>query len=430
MYLPCFKPRSIFLFGFAIGFLLALSFFIVEDTFYGTPSCKSSLSNTNSERRSALLKWLISDTLNNEEIILQTWKKEEEKDKFTHVSYNKWLKDQNMKINNIDMDAHLYGPKRTEKLESDWLKSSVSITCIVFVNKIKLAKSIQNTWGKHCNKLYFFGQKNDSEVPIINLKLKLTSSWQLLCEAFNYVWKENESLQWLIFVKDDTLVIPENLRFMLAPLNHTQDYYLGHAVVLWGQPYNIASAGYVISMGAINKLIGMFNNSEKCATGGKYWKQEDYYLAKHLSSMGIYPSDTRDQYLRGTFHGYSLQALLWGIVKTASYWTRALYPIQNECCSVMSVTFNVGEPDKMYTLDYLLYHLHVLKSPAIFGSRKAPTTVPDENVWKLALKEEFNITNLSNISSDTYYEIWHAKYSEPEQLIIRNRWNKRADDSN
>lgn len=99
--------------------------------------------------------------------------------------------------------------------------------------------------------------------------------------------------------------------------------------------------------------------------------------------MGIYPSDTRDQYLRGTFHGYSLQSLLWGVVKTGSYWTRALYPIQNECCSLMSVTFNVGESDKMYTLDYLLYNLHVLKSKGVFGSIKAPTTVPDEDVGLL-----------------------------------------------
>lgn len=41
-------------------------------------------------------------------------------------------------------------------------------------------------------------------------------------------------------------------------------------------------------------------------------------------------------------------------------------------------------------------------------------------VWKVALKEEFNITHLNNISSEMYYEIWHSKYSEPEQLIKNN----------
>lgn len=41
-------------------------------------------------------------------------------------------------------------------------------------------------------------------------------------------------------------------------------------------------------------------------------------------------------------------------------------------------------------------------------------------VWRTALEEEFNITHLSDISSDTYYEIWHTKYSEPAQLITKN----------
>lgn len=96
--------------------------------------------------------------------------------------------------------------------------------------------------------------------------------------------------------------------------------------------------------------------------------------------MGIYPSDTRDDNLRGTFHGHPLQSLLWGIVKTSVYWTRAMYPIKTECCSFISVTFNVGEPDKMYTLNYLLYHLHVLNGAANLGSRRAATSVPDEDV--------------------------------------------------
>lgn len=39
-------------------------------------------------------------------------------------------------------------------------------------------------------------------------------------------------------------------------------------------------------------------------------------------------------------------------------------------------------------------------------------------VWKIALKEEFNITHLNNITSDAYYEIWHSKYSEPGQINI------------
>ncbi|CAK9817882.1 Glycoprotein-N-acetylgalactosamine 3-beta-galactosyltransferase 1-B [Anthophora plagiata] len=413
MYLYRFKLRSVFLIGFGIGFCFALVVLFVQNYVFNN-ICTTPLSNFHSSSRNILFEWFTADT--NKKTTFQIWN--DSMNKSGNVTYNKWLEIQKMELHNINMDSYLYGPDGKEKYEANWLTSKVHITCVVFVKKIKLARSIQNTWGKRCNRIYFFGREKDSEVPIINFKVKLISSWQLLCESFNYIWKDTGAFEWVIFVKDDTLVIPENLRYMLAPLNHLQDYYLGHATVMWGQPYNVADAGYVISIGVLRKLIKMFDNSEKCMTGGKYWKQEDYYLAKHLASMGIYPSDTRDQYLRGTFHGYSLQSLLWGVVKAGAYWTHALYPIKDtECCSFSTVTFSIGDHDKMYTVNYLLYHLQVLNSKAVFGNRKAPTSVPDEDVWKVALKEEFNITHLNNISSAIYYELWHAKYPEPEQLI-------------
>lgn len=105
-----------------------------------------------------------------------------------------------------------------------------------------------------------------------------------------------------------------------------------------------------------------------------------HFTGKHLSSLGIRPSDTRDQYLRGTFHGYSLQNLLWGVVKPDSYFTRAVYPIKEECCSPISVTFSVSEPDKMHMLNYLLYQLHVLNSESRFGNVPAEVPVHEEDV--------------------------------------------------
>lgn len=105
-----------------------------------------------------------------------------------------------------------------------------------------------------------------------------------------------------------------------------------------------------------------------------------HFTGKHLSSLGIHPSDTRDQYLRGTFHGYSLQNLLWGVIRPDSYFTRALYPTKRECCSPISVTFSVTEPDKMYTLNYLLYHLHVFDGEGKFGNIPAKMQILEDNV--------------------------------------------------
>lgn len=166
-------------------------------------------------------------------------------------------------------------------MKSEWLKNKVPITCIVFVEKLKLAATIKDTWGKHCNRLLFFSQQlADSNLSVINLGIKYTSSWQLLCEVMNYIWKRSNEipLQWTIFVKDDTIVIPENLRYIVAPLDFREPYYLGHAVVLWGSPYNVAQAGYVLSYETLRRLMEVFDTPEKCAAGGKYWKKEDYYL--------------------------------------------------------------------------------------------------------------------------------------------------------
>lgn len=103
-------------------------------------------------------------------------------------------------------------------------------------------------------------------------------------------------------------------------------------------------------------------------------------LGKHLSSLGIRPSDTRDQFLRGTFHGYSLQNLLWGVAKPGSYFTRAVYPIKGECCSPISVTFSASEPDKMHMLNYLLYELRVLNGGSRFGNISAEVPIREEDV--------------------------------------------------
>ncbi|KAK2585762.1 hypothetical protein KPH14_010371 [Odynerus spinipes] len=424
MFFHLLQRRSTFLIGFGIGFFLAFLFYFVgsfvnDGTIYNEKKWQY---QQYSDDLSIL--WMTPANLFSRGLKFRNWVKSNWTKGLQNVSYDKWFAMHNLQVNAIDMDRYLYAPDTSQKvmtLESDWLKSKVFITCIIFVEKVKLARSIKDTWGSRCNQIYFFGQHvKDSGIPIINFTIKFKSSWHFLCEVMNYVWKDNEIKQWIIFVKDDIMVIPENLRYIVAPLSYEENYYLGHAVVMWGQPYNVAQAGYVLSKGSLEKVMEMFNTSQKCAAGGKFWKKEDYYLGKHLLSMGILPVDTRDEYLRGTFHGYALHSLLWGIAKPGSYWTHALYPPQKECCSPMSVTFNAAEADKMFTFNYLLYHLNVFTKKGIFGNKHAPMSFPEEDVWKIALKEEFNITNLNEISSDAYYEIWHSKYSEPEQLILKN----------
>ncbi|XP_046468634.1 C1GALT1-specific chaperone 1 [Neodiprion pinetum] len=410
------KTKAVFFIGFTIGGILALILMLAEDLISTKPVCNV--------RPSRLYRNL-----------------EEKESEVEGESYRKWLRLQNVKISKADMDELMYAKKyhtaatNSPILESDWLKSKIHITCVVFVEKIKLANAIKNTWAPHCNRIYYFGAEKDKRIPIIKFDIKLTSSWQLLCESIRYIWQDvsnykisldtqaKDKIEWLIFVKDDTMVIPENLRYFVAPMDFDKGYYLGHPITLWQQAYNVAQAGYVLSKGSFLKIVSNFNTTEKCATGGKYWKKEDYDLGKHLGSMGIYPLDTRNEDLSGIFHGYSLQSLLWGVAKSGSYWTHSLYPIGPDCCSPRSITFSAGVPDEMYNTYYMLYRLNVYKGNGTYSNQPAATDIPDQEMWKIILEEEFNITNINQISSQQYYKIWRDRYSEPEQFIKNNYKN-------
>lgn len=95
--------------------------------------------------------------------------------------------------------------------------------------------------------------------------------------------------------------------------------------------------------------------------------------------MGVHPSDTRDSEGKTTFHGYPLNVLLWGVAKPGAYYNRAVYGPNSECCSNRTVTFSMGDADKMRTMNYMLYHLIVFPS-GIYGNKPAPTPIPEEEV--------------------------------------------------
>ncbi|KAJ8683260.1 hypothetical protein QAD02_019052 [Eretmocerus hayati] len=392
--------KSVFIFGFIIGFLS----FILIDYFYSI-----SKSSKNAQKTSLFVG---------------------PADK---ISYVAWKSQQYIKDSKVDLDTLVYGKQSGQKegesrsmLEAEWLKKKIPITCVAFVERLKLAAAIKATWGKHCNKLVLFSQRPiDDTTTVITLNINYTSSWHLLCETMNYLWKKKKELplSWTIFVKDDTIVIPENLRHVLAPLDPMEPHYLGHAIVLWSIPYNAAEAGYVLSYKVLQKLMSVFDNSQKCIAGGKYWKKEDFYLGKHLASMGIYPTDTRDAQLRTTFHGFSMNALLGGIARPASYHSRTLYPPASGCCSDRTITFNIGDADRMRTLSYILFHLRIFRN-GTHGNRPPPTPIPDNEVWKVALREEFNLTDISDISNEQYFQIWRSKYSDPEYFIAKNYHTK------
>ena len=121
------------------------------------------------------------------------------------------------------------------------------------------AKAIKETWGKRCNKVFFYtAEEGKPLIPVIRTPSK--SAFGLLCDSIRNIVEE-EDFQWLLVTTETTFALPENLRYMLiqsllsglhafhsklnrpyvAPLNSSKPYYLGHAMKFWNQVTDIQS---------------------------------------------------------------------------------------------------------------------------------------------------------------------------------------------
>lgn len=352
----------------------------------------------------------------------------------TTDKYEKWFNELNLKRIPLSMDYIRYGKQKNINFESKFLYDRIKITCVILTRKRKNAAAANQTWAHQCNdKLFIYLQPEKvqkTKLPIRQTKLE--SSWHLLCDAIRTM---NDSFHWALFLNDDTFGIPENVRRMVAPLDSKKGFYLGHAIAFWGTEYNAAQAGYVLSKGSIELLQSRFNSTEACAAGGRFWRQEDYYLGKHLGTLGVFPVDTRDQMGHTTFHGHSLAQLLTpgslSALSISNYFMRSVYPT-DKCCSKYAVTFQTIEADKMYTNNYMLYQLEVFRGGRFGNVRSYHKPEDDEivscflfcfpfllnynfQIWRKFVSEQRGNKELfeGDISPEAYFELWKTVVNDP-----------------
>eukprot|EP00092_Neocalanus_flemingeri_P018564 GFUD01020101.1.p1 GENE.GFUD01020101.1~~GFUD01020101.1.p1 ORF type:complete len:409 (-),score=83.53 GFUD01020101.1:296-1522(-) len=325
-------------------------------------------------------------------------------------AYERWLYSQGLLSRQEDPDTSRYRDRLSNDTsfednldnttEAFYLYSNVVVFCMVFPTNADSALTIRNTWGKHCNKIFFFNQKdNDSIVPVVRVPAK--SAFDLLCKSVHQIVATGEVFDWLLVTTEDTFALPENLRYYVAPLNSSQPHYLGHAMKFWSQIYNWGHAGYTLSRGAVNLLLGKFDTEAKCETGGRYWKNGDWYLGKHMASMGVKVKDTRDHMGKGRFNGYSFKKLLFpGAVSIFErYWKDSLFLSKDgpKCCSNYAVTFHgILSKSKMYQLEYLFYHLRTFPYGGTIGNTAPP---PPPDTPYLTLEEK-----MKNEALDRWFE--------------------------
>jgi len=230
-------------------------------------------------------------------------------------SYEAWLNEQGFHSHRVDPDQWRYG--RQDGPESSlpgnaeiaFLRQQVPVACLVFPTSASAASALRDTWGGHCDELFFFSHKIFNEsIPIRGRRA--TSAFHQLCSALKTVKEECKRCKWALVATEDTFALLENLRMMVAPLNASDAHYLGHAMTFWGKEYNWGDAGYALSKGALDALSVAFPTEAKCEEGGRFWKNADWYLGKHLAELGVFPVDTRDELGKGRFNGYTFNKML------------------------------------------------------------------------------------------------------------------------
>lgn len=247
------------------------------------------------------------------------------------------------------------------------LHDEVKLLCWIMTgpkNHQSKARHVKATWGKRCNYLIFMSTEEDPTLPSVALPVieNRDNLWGKTKEAFKYVYKHYyDKADWFYKADDDTYTIVENMRYMLHYRNKSDPVYLGFRFKpLAKKGYMSGGAGYVLSKEAVRRLVTeSLPDPEKCKqdnTGA-----EDAELGKCLLSVGVEPGDSRDKQGRSTFLPLYINSFLipGTLTKDFWFWSYIYYPFNEglECCSDNLISIHYVDPQNMYLLEYLVYHV-------------------------------------------------------------------------
>ncbi|XP_045583776.1 glycoprotein-N-acetylgalactosamine 3-beta-galactosyltransferase 1 isoform X2 [Procambarus clarkii] len=231
------------------------------------------------------------------------------------------------------------------------------------------ALHVRNTWGQRCDRIVFYSTQEDPDLQteVLDVPEGYGFLWAKTKGALAHLHRHHPEYDWYLKADDDTFVIVENLRYFLRGLDSGQPVYYGvkfrqHVK----QGYMSGGGGYVLSREAVKRFVTKalpLKDQSKCpseATKGA----EDLQLGICLESVGVAAGDSLDEEGKPRFFSNSPMSLYYKqplINKLHWYWRYIWHKhgVGPDCCSRHVVSFHDVDPRMMWTLEALLYRLHI-----------------------------------------------------------------------